>query len=220
MSDKIEEVNEEKANSVKNEPIPFDPLNINSIALMGDVDEDMANEIVCSLLLLKEKNKIEYLNTIINLPEDVLKDTDTDELRPNISLFVSTNGGSADEMLAIYDVMRMIKEEGINMISTHGVGKVMSAGVLLLAAGDKGKRFVGKHCRIMIHSVIGGHAGPMHQLENEFEEIKKIQDNYIKALSEETEMTEKYLRNLLKKKTNIYLTAQEAVDLGIADEII
>ena len=96
----------------------------------------------------------------------------------------------------------------------------MSAGVLLLASGTKGKRYVGKHCRVMIHSVIGGHVGPMHQLESEFEEVKKIQDTYIRSLAEETEMTEKYLRNLLKKKTNVYLTAQEAVDLGIADEII
>ena len=49
----------------------------------------------------------------------------------------------------------------------------MSAGVLLLAAGTKGKRRVGKHCRIMLHSVIGGSTGPMHQLENEFAEVKK-----------------------------------------------
>ena len=52
----------------------------------------------------------------------------------------------------------------------------MSAGVLLLAAGTKGKRKIGKHCRIMMHSVIGGHVGPMHQLDNEMKEIKAIQE--------------------------------------------
>ena len=59
----------------------------------------------------------------------------------------------------------------------------------------------------------------MHQLENEIAEVKKIQDTYIRALAEETNMTEKYLRSLLKRKTNIYLTAEEAVELGIADEV-
>ena len=154
------------------------------------------------------------------MDKEQLSETDLEEIKPNIDFYVSTNGGSADEMFAMYDVMRMIKDEGISSISTYGIGKVMSAGVLLLASGTKGKRYVGKHCRVMIHSVIGGHVGPMHQLESEFEEVKKIQDTYIRSLAEETEMTEKYLRNLLKKKTNVYLTAQEAVDLGIADEII
>ena len=115
--------------------------------------------------------------------------------------------------------MRKIKDTGVSSISTYGLGKVMSAGVLLLASGTKGKRYVGKHCRIMIHSVIGGSSGPMHQLENEFAEVKKIQDGYIQALVNESSMTEKQLRKLLKRKTNIYLSAEEAVELGIADEV-
>ena len=148
-----------------------------------------------------------------------LSDEELEALRPNIDFYISTNGGSADEMFGMYDVMRFIKDEGVSSITTCGIGKVMSAGVLLLAAGTKGKRRVGKHCRIMIHSVIGGSTGPMHQLENEIAEVKKIQDTYIRALAEETNMTEKYLRSLLKRKTNIYLTAEEAVELGIADEV-
>jgi len=95
----------------------------------------------------------------------------------------------------------------------------MSAGVVLLAAGTKGERSIGKNCRVMVHSVIGGHVGPMHQLDNEMEEIRNIQDQYISVLAEETKMTKRYLRNLLKKKVNIYLSATEAVELGIADKI-
>jgi ATP-dependent protease ClpP protease subunit len=60
----------------------------------------------------------------------------------------------------------------------------------------------------------------MHQLDNEMEEIRNIQTQYINILARETNMTERYLRNLMKKKVNVYLSAQEAVDLGIADEII
>ena len=215
-----EEENKELENKAPKGAIAMDPMNFSTIALIGDISEDTSNEVVFSLLLLKQKNAEDYLTTVLSMDEEQLNEQDLEQIKPNIDFYISTNGGSADEMFAMYDVMRMIKDEGISSISTYGIGKVMSAGVLLLASGTKGKRYVGKHCRVMIHSVIGGHVGPMHQLESEFEEVKKIQDTYIRSLAEETEMTEKYLRNLLKKKTNVYLTAQESVDLGIADEII
>tara|TARA_R110002074_G_scaffold395181_1_gene583337 strand:- start:31 stop:705 length:675 start_codon:yes stop_codon:yes gene_type:complete len=216
-----EEDNKElESEKVVKTSLPLDPMSFSTIALIGDINEDTSNEVIFSLLLLKQKNTEEYLTTILSMDKEQLNETDLEEIKPNIDFYISTNGGSADEMFGMYDVMRMTKDEGVNSISTYGIGKVMSAGVLLLASGTKGKRYVGKNCRVMIHSVIGGHVGPMHQLESEFEEVKKIQDMYIRSLAEETDMTEKYLRSLLKKKTNVYLTAEEAVDLGIADEII
>jgi len=72
----------------------------------------------------------------------------------------------------------------------------------------------------MIHAVIGGSSGAIHNLENEMDEIRWIQEQYIARLVEETAMSKKYLSNLLKKKVNVYLSAQEAVDLGIADEVV
>ena len=115
-------------------------------------------------------------------------------------------------------MMRYIRETVD--IETFGLGKVMSAGTLLLAAGTKGKRKIGKHCRVMIHSVIGGHIGPMHQLDNEMREVRSIQESYIKAICDETNLTEKKLRSILKRKVNVYLTAEEAVEHGFADIIV
>ena len=57
-------------------------------------------------------------------------------------------------------------------------------------------------------------------VENEFSETKSTQKAYINALSQETDMTEKYIKKLMDKKTNVYLNAEEAVNLGIADLII
>ena len=105
-------------------------------------------------------------------------------------------------------------------IHTIGIGKVMSAGTLLLAAGTKGERRIGRFCRVMIHGVISGQQGHLADIENEFDEAKMTQKMYIQALAEETNMTERYIRNLIKKKSNVYLSAQEAVDLGIADIVI
>jgi len=220
MSEELEQADLDKSENKK--VVTVDPLTFNTIGLMGDVTEENANELVFSLLLLDEKLTSEYIASILSMPEKELESLTEEqlaELKPNIDLYISTNGGSADDMFAIYDIMRKIKNDKVTSITTYGLGKVMSAGVLLLAAGTKGKRMIGRNCRVMVHSVIGGTAGPMHQLENEFAEVKKIQDNYIQALVAETNMTEKEFRKLLKRKTNIYLSAEEAIELGIADEI-
>ena len=96
----------------------------------------------------------------------------------------------------------------------------LSAGVILLAAGTKGKRKIGKNCRLMIHSVIGGNHGPLHNLLNEMEAVEQIQKMYIDCLVAETNLSKKQLKKLLERKVNVYLSAEEAVEYGIADIII
>ena len=138
--------------------------------------------------------------------------------RKPITFYLSTYGGNADDMFAMYDLMRNVRDT--TQIHTCGLGKVMSAGVLLLAAGTKGKRYIGKNCRVMIHSVIGGNHGALHNMMNEMEAIEQLQDMYCDALISETRLTRVKLKNMLERKVNVYLSAEEAVELGIADEII
>jgi len=176
------------------------------VGLFGNVDEEMAGEIISSMILLKSSGKT----------KDPLCEEGKATYKP-FELWISTLGGVAMDMFAVYDTMRSVREEC--EIHTVALGKVMSAGVLLLAAGTKGKRRIGKNCRIMLHSVIGGHSGALHNLENEMEEVRWIQQQHINCLTEETHMSEKHLKKLLSRKVNVYLTAEEAVELGIADEI-
>ena len=191
---------------------PAEP-ELRTMTIVGDIDEEISKDVLSALWYLRNNAKdIEPVN-----PEDPECEETKEVIRP-IEIIISTNGGSADDMFAIYDAVRWVREEVD--IETYGLGKVMSAGTLLLAAGTKGKRKIGKHCRVMIHSVIGGSVGPMHQLDNEMKEVKSIQESYIKAICEETNLTERKLRSLLKKKINIYLTAEEAVELGFADIIV
>jgi len=181
---------------------------IQSIGLYGDISEEKGSEIVYALLSLWNQTR--------NSKSD---DKKSKKDRPEpIELYVSTHGGSASDMFAIYDVMRQVKKD-ID-ISTVGIGKVMSAGVLLLASGTKGKRKIGKNCRVMIHSVLGGSEGPIHSLENEMNEIRWTQERYINALIAETKLTQTTMKKLLEKHVNIYLSAEEAVKYGIADEVI
>ena len=96
----------------------------------------------------------------------------------------------------------------------------MSAGVLLLASGTKGKRQIGKNCRVMIHSVMGGNHGSLHNMMNEMEAIEQLQDMYCDALIAETKLTRTKLKKMIERKVNVYLSAEEAVEMGIADIII
>ena len=189
-----------------------DKPKVRAIGLIGNVDEDKASEVIYGMMIMKKTAQ----NKVLIDEEDPSRGTEL-ACEP-FELIISTFGGSAFEMLGIYDMMKQIREECD--IKTLGIGKVMSAGVLLLAAGTKGQRRIGANCRVMIHSVIGGSHGAIHDLENEMEEIKWMQERYIKILAQETKMTERYIKSLLKKKINVYLDAEKAVELGIADIIV
>ncbi len=186
---------------------------LRTMTVMGDIDEEISKDVVSALWYLKSNASVLEPAEPDNPECEELKEV----IRP-IEIVISTNGGNADDMFAMYDAIRWVRQDVD--VETFGLGKVMSAGTLLLAAGTKGKRKIGKHCRVMIHSVIGGSVGPMHQLDNEMKEVKAIQESYIKAICEETNLTERKLRTLLKKKINIYLTAEEAVEYGFADIIV
>ena len=189
-----------------------EPAKLRLIGLYGEVDEEKAAEITFSLMALRELGEKE----IPTDPDDPESEVTT-EYEP-INFVVSTWGGSAADMFSIYDTIRMVR--GDCDIDTLGLGKVMSAGVLLLASGTKGHRRIGKNCRVMLHGVQSGQHGNLSDLENEMAEAKWTQDTLVNCLTKETKMTKKYLKKILAKRMNIYFTAEEAVELGIADEIV
>ena len=189
---------------------PVDDLRM--IGLLSDLDQEKMADIMHALLSLKA-SALECNNS-----KDKKSKKDKAVIKP-IEFYISTYGGNADDMFAIYDLMKQIQDEGCE-IHTKGYGKVMSAGVLLLAGGTKGKRQIGKNCRVMIHSVNAGTHGAMHDLKNEFEAIQNIQDTYLDALVTETSMTKTQLKKIIERKINVYLSAEEAIELGIADLII
>jgi len=149
--------------------------------------------------------------------DEVNKLSKEDKRKP-IEFYISTYGGNADDMFGLYDIIRQVKET--SEIHTIGLGKVMSAGVLLLASGTQGKRKIGKNCRVMIHSVMGGNHGSLHNMMNELEAIEQLQDMYCDALIECTKVTRAKLKKMIERKVNVYLSAEEAVEMGIADIII
>jgi len=197
--DAKEEIQDEEAVGALEQLLGGPQNEIRTIGLIGDVDEEKGGDLMMGLLLLTELSGKEA-------PYDP------------ITMYISTYGGSADEMFGIYDIMTKVKKEC--EIKTIGVGKVMSAGTLVLASGTKGQRKIGKHCRVMIHSVNSGHMGELHSIENEVKAVKHMQELYINAMATETNMTKRQLQKLIDRKVNVYLTAEEAIEYGIADEIL
>lgn len=184
---------------------------INAAATAGYGDEG-------SILQLQER--IVYLagevneQSIAHVTATIIALANQDKTSP-IKLIVSTYGGSIDEMFSLYDVMKYVPCP----VHTIAIGKVMSAGVLLVAAGTKGSRLIGKSTRIMIHPISASMEGTVFTMENEMAETRRMQVLMEELLLAETKMTKAQLQAIMKKGHDTYLTAKEAVKLGIVDAI-
>jgi len=177
-----------------------------TMLLQGEVNEEKAGEILSGFLALAD----------LKPPKQNLKEGEMPY--DPITLYISTYGGSADEMFGLFDIMNNCKKSCV--IETVGVGKVMSAGTLLLAAGTKGHRKITKHCRVMLHQVSAGTFGPLFNMTTEIDAIQSLQESYVNAMVSCTNLSKRKLKSLLNERVNVYLTAEEAVEYGLADEII
>lgn len=173
------------------------------ILLEGEVEDRMANLIVAQLLFLESE------------------DPDRD-----ITMFINSPGGSVSAGLAIYDTMNFIKPD----VATYVVGQACSMGSFLAQAGAKGKRFVLPESRTMIHRVSSGTrgtSGSVHVQDLQFEDARRAFEES-KRVNER--LTELYVRhNTANKgydelfttmKFDTFLSAKEAVEYGLADQVI
>ena len=161
------------------------------IFLAGPITDPVANSIIAQILFLAS--------------QDPKKD---------IKLYINTPGGSVTAGLAIYDTMQYVKCP----ISTVCVGMTASMGAILLAAGTKGKRFALPNSEILLHQVAGGISGEAVEIEITAKQIIKIKDKLNKILAKHTgQPLEK-----VEKDTDrdFYLSAEEAKEYGIIDEVI
>jgi ATP-dependent Clp protease protease subunit len=173
------------------------------ILLEGEVHDQMANLIVGQLLFLES--------------EDAGRD---------ITMFINSPGGLVTAGLAIYDTMQFIKPD----VSTYVMGQAASMGSFLAQAGAPGKRFVLPNSRTMIHRVSSGTPstrGSVHVQELEFEDARRTFEES-KRINQR--LTELYVKHNSRGKTydelfntmkfDTFLSADEAVEMGLADKVI
>lgn len=161
------------------------------IFIRGEFDQLMADAIVAQLLFLES--------------------VDPDE---EIRIYINSPGGSVTAMFAIHDVMEYISCD----IRTVAYGQAASAASFILMAGTKGKRMALPNSEIMIHEMAGGFKGKAKDMKNQWENIEKLDEKLNKLLAK---FTGQPLRKIKKDvKLDKYMSAKEAVDYGIIDEVL
>jgi ATP-dependent Clp protease protease subunit len=142
---------------------------------------------------------------------------DNENPKEDITLYIHSNGGDADGLINIYDVMHMIKAP----IQTICLGKAYSAAAVMLAAGAKGKRYAFKNSKIMIHGVQFVFPIPGEDQvnsKNYFNFVKLNNDNIMKMLAADTGHTLEKIKEDCKR--DLFLDAKEALAYGIIDHIL
>jgi len=161
------------------------------VFLVGPVNEVTANLIVAQLLFLESEN-----------PDK------------DIFFYINSPGGSVSAGMAIYDTMQFIKPD----VSTLCIGQAASMGALLLAAGDKGKRFVLPNSRVMIHQPMGGFSGQASDVEIHAREILFLRQRLNEILARHTGQTVETVAKDTDRDN--FLSAEDAVKYGIVDKVL
>jgi ATP-dependent Clp protease protease subunit len=155
------------------------------------IDDDVANLVIAQMLYLE-----------------------SDDPDKEIFFYLNTPGGHVSSGLAIYDTMQYIKPA----VSTVCMGQAASMGALLLAAGQKGKRFALPHSRILIHQPLGGFQGQATDIDIQAREILRLKEELNQILAV---LTGQPLEKIASDtERDYFMTGAKAVEYGIIDEII
>jgi ATP-dependent Clp protease protease subunit len=161
------------------------------IFCVGPVEDHMANLIVAQLLFLESENPDKDIHFYINSP-----------------------GGSVTAGLAIYDTMQFIRPH----VTTMCIGQAASMGAILLAGGEKGKRYALPHSRVMIHQPLGGFQGQATDIEIHAREILLIRERLNAILAKHTGRE----LDVISRDTDRdnFMSAEQSVEYGLIDEVL
>ena len=157
----------------------------------GEIDDDMANAIVAQLLFLQAQ-----------------------DAEKEVSMYINSPGGSVTAGLAILDTMKMVKCP----VATYCVGQAASMGAILLASGEKGRRYALPHARIMVHQPWGGAQGKASDIEITAREILRLKEMLNGILAESAGKTLEAVTNDTDR--DHFMSAEEAKTWGIVDKVL
>lgn len=162
------------------------------IVFLGtSIDDNVANIIIAQLLFLES--------------EDPAKD---------IFLYINSPGGYLTSGLAIYDTMQYVKPPIVTMC----IGQAASMGAVLLAGGEKGKRYALPHSRILIHQPLGGAQGQASDIDIQAKEILRMRSEINKIFTKHTgQPIEKIAADT---ERDFFMSPEQAIEYGIVDQIV
>ena len=161
------------------------------IFLAGPIDDHVANLVIAEILLLTSKDN-----------------------KRDIKLYINSPGGSVTAGLAIYDTMQYVSCD----VTTICVGMAASMAAVLLAAGAAGKRYALPNAEILLHQPMGGITGQASEIEIGARQILKIKDKISQILAKHTGKPLKTVEQDTDR--DFYLSAKEAKEYGVVDEVI
>ncbi|MBR9800306.1 ATP-dependent Clp protease proteolytic subunit [bacterium] len=161
------------------------------IFLDGPIHDASANLIVMKLLYLQSENR-----------------------HQDVHLYINSPGGSVTATLAIYDTMQFLDCD----VATYCVGLAASGGAVLMAGGAKGKRYSLPHSKMMIHQPFGQVGGQVSDIEIQAQEIINTRETLNQILADHTgQPIERIAKDTERDR---YLTAKEAKEYGLVDEVV
>ena len=183
------------------------------------VEQDGRGERAFDIYSRLLKDRIIFLGTAIddevsNLVIAQMLYLESEDPDKEIFFYLNTPGGHVSSGLAIYDTMQYIKPE----VSTVCMGQAASMGALLLAAGQKGKRYALPHSRILIHQPLGGFQGQATDIDIQAREILRLKEDLNHILAELTGQSIKKITSDTER--DYFMTGEQAKHYGIIDEII
>ena len=183
------------------------------------VEQDGRGERAFDIYSRLLKDRIIFLGTAIddevsNLVIAQMLYLESEDPDKEIFFYLNTPGGHVSSGLAIYDTMQYIKPE----VSTVCMGQAASMGALLLAAGQKGKRYALPHSRILIHQPLGGFSGQATDIDIQAREILRLKEDLNQILAELTGQPMKKIT--ADTERDYYMTGAQAREYGIIDKII
>jgi ATP-dependent Clp protease protease subunit len=183
------------------------------------VEQDGRGERAFDIYSRLLKDRIIFLGTAIddhiaNLVIAQMLYLESQDPDKEIFFYLNTPGGQVSSGMAIYDTMQYIKPP----VSTFCMGQAASMGALLLAAGQKGKRYALPHSRILIHQPLGGFQGQATDIDIQAREILRLKEELNQILADLTGQPLSKIQTDTER--DYYMISQQAKDYGIIDEII
>ena len=133
-----------------------------------------------------------------------------------LTMYINSSGGNLNDSLGLIDIMRTSQCP----IRTIGIGSICSAAFMIFSSGTKGERYIANNTSIMCHQYTDGMEGKHHDIKSRFKEVELTSTRMIELLKENTGLETRTIKSKLLCPTDVWLTAEELIELGIADNFL
>jgi ATP-dependent Clp protease protease subunit len=133
-----------------------------------------------------------------------------------LTMYINSSGGNLNDSLGLIDIMRTSQCP----IRTIGIGSICSAAFMIFSSGTKGERYIANNTSIMCHQYTDGMEGKHHDIKSRFKEVELTNTRMIEILKENTGLETRTIKSKLLCPTDVWLTAEELIELGIADNFL